>query len=116
MTTRRRTARSLLCLLLAGVLITSPGCLIMSPVGAFTGAGPYAMVIDDIEAIQGKKAPVWAGRPVLAGIDLPFAFVLDTAFLPIACITWFFAWLAKDDRDADGDDASNAETGVRVGE
>ena len=60
-----------------------------SPLAAISGA-PFGMVIEDVKALQGKKGKIWSGAPVLAALDIPLAFVLDTAFLPISCLTWLF--------------------------
>lgn len=96
---RRRQTRKLIPFALATVLIGMPGCIIMSPVGAFTGH-PYGMTIDDVEAMQGKKAPLWGGHPFLAAIDLPFAAVLDTALLPLSLPMWGLRVLIGDDGHA----------------
>jgi len=74
-------------ILLAITLALPPGCILGSPVAAFSGE-PYGMTRDDVSAMGGKKGPIWGGHPVVAAIDLPFAAVLDTGFLPIALIFW----------------------------
>lgn len=82
-----RRRRFLLGIALALTVALPPGCIFGSPVAAFSGE-PYGMTRDDWSAIGGKRGPVWGGHPVVAAIDLPFAAVLDTAFLPIALIFW----------------------------
>jgi uncharacterized protein YceK len=84
-TPRRR--RILLGIVLVTSLALPPGCIFGSPVAAFSGE-PYGMTRDDVSAMGGKRGPIWGGRPVLAAIDLPFAAILDTGFLPIALIFW----------------------------
>lgn len=96
----RPRATTLIALALAGTLALGPGCIIGSPVAAFSGE-PYGMTIDDIDAMGGAKKPIWGGRPVLAAIDLPFAAVLDTAFLPIALIFWGISALVGGGSDPD---------------
>ncbi len=93
-------------LLLALTLVALPGCLLGSPLAAFSGE-PYGMVRDDIKAIStNKKGPIWRGAPVFAAIDLPIAFVLDTAFLPIALPIWAILSVGEDDEDWIDEDAS----------
>lgn len=82
-----RRGRILLGLALVLTLALPPGCIFGSPVAAFSGE-PYGMTRDDLSALDGKRGPIWGGRPVLAAIDLPFAAILDTGFLPIALIFW----------------------------
>ena len=93
------TPRTLLTLTLCLTLLVAPGCIVGSPVSAISGE-PYGMTRDDVGAIGGKKRPIWGGHPVAAAIDLPFAFVLDTVFLPISLLIWGIKALAgSDDRD-----------------
>lgn len=93
----------LLCLALAASLLVTPGCLIGSPVAAFSGE-PYGMTVDDWMALGGRKGRIWSDAPVFAAIDLPFAFVLDTAFLPISLIMWGITAAAGPSADYDDDD------------
>lgn len=92
MISRRLT---LLTLCLAGALALAPGCILGSPVAAFSGE-PYGMTRDDASAIGGERWPIWGGHPVMAAIDIPFAAVLDTAFLPISLIVWGISALGDD--------------------
>ena len=92
-----RHTHSLFHLLLALSLIVTPGCILGSPLAAFSGE-PYGMVIDDVEAIQGRKKRIWSGAPAFAVIDIPFAFVLDTGLLPISLIMWGILALGGDDK------------------
>jgi len=88
-----------LSLLLAAALVVGPGCVLGSPLAMISGE-PYGQTIDDLDAIGGrKKGPIWGGAPVFAAIDLPFAAVLDTGFLPIALMIWGLKQLGSDDRD-----------------
>lgn len=89
------TSRStkLLAACLVASLALGPGCILGSPVAAFSGE-PYGMTRDDASAIGGERWPIWGGHPVMAAIDIPFAAVLDTAFLPIALIMWGITSLA----------------------
>ncbi|MCO5170146.1 MAG: YceK/YidQ family lipoprotein [Planctomycetes bacterium] len=100
MASPRPRATTLIALVLTCALTLAPGCIIGSPVAAFSGE-PYGMTIDDIDAIGGEKKPIWGGRPVLAAIDLPFAAVLDTAFLPIALLFWGISALVGGGSDPD---------------
>lgn len=83
----RRRARPPARLLIALLVVAVPGCLMGSPLAAISGE-PYGMVIDDVKAISGKNGRIWSGAPVAAVLDIPLAFVLDTAFLPISVIVW----------------------------
>lgn len=96
----------LLCLALAASLLVTPGCLIGSPVAAFSGE-PYGMTVDDWMALGGRKGRIWSDAPVFAAVDLPFAFVLDTAFLPISLIMWGLT-SAADPSEDDYDDEEDA--------
>jgi uncharacterized protein YceK len=69
------------------LLVAAPGCLMGSPLAAISGE-PYGMVIDDVQAIRGRSGRIWSDAPFAAVIDIPFAFVLDTAFLPVSAIIW----------------------------
>lgn len=91
---------SLLVPALLGALVLGPGCVMGSPVAAFSGE-PYGMTRDDVAAIGGDRWPIWGGHPVMAAIDIPFAAVLDTAFLPIALIVWGLSSLAGGGEDPD---------------
>jgi len=62
------------------------------------------MVRDDIKAIDGQNGPIWSGAPAFAVFDIPLAFVLDTAFLPISCIMWLILHAGEDDDDEEFDD------------
>jgi uncharacterized protein YceK len=84
---KRKTAGPVLALTVAAAVALAPGCIFGSPIAAFSGE-PYGMTRDDWSAIGGKRQPIWGGHPVFAAIDLPFAFVLDTGFLPISLIVW----------------------------
>jgi uncharacterized protein YceK len=91
-------------LLIVAACMALPGCLLGSPLAAISGK-PYGMTRDDIKAISSKKrGPIWSGAPVFAAIDLPFAFVLDTAFAPIALPIW-----ALSSDDDEGDDWTREE-------
>jgi uncharacterized protein YceK len=93
--------RGLALLLVLALTLGGPaGCLIGSPVAAVSGE-PYGMTVDDVRALQGKKGRIWSGAPIFAGIDLPFAFVLDTGFLPISLVVWGILWLASDEEEGD---------------
>jgi uncharacterized protein YceK len=84
---------------LVGLLIVAvPGCIMGSPLAAFSGE-PYGMVIDDVKAIQGKRGRIWSGASFFAVIDIPIAAVLDTAFLPISLIVWGIKELATPSGD-----------------
>lgn len=96
-----RRGRILLGFALVLSLALPPGCIFGSPVAAFSGE-PYGMTRDDVSAINGKRGPIWGGRPVLAAIDLPFAAVLDTGFLPIALIFWGISALVGGDEHDHG--------------
>ncbi|MEZ6184542.1 MAG: YceK/YidQ family lipoprotein [Planctomycetota bacterium] len=75
------------------------GCIIGSPVAAFSGE-PWGMTRDDWSALGGReRGPIWGGAPVFAAIDLPFAFVLDTGFLPISGLIWLIRLAADGDDD-----------------
>ena len=82
-----RTRRAVWITLACALALGPSGCLLGSPVAAFSGE-PWGMFRDDIDALSGKKAPIWGGNPVAAAIDLPFAFVLDTGLLPISGLIW----------------------------
>lgn len=86
-----------------------PGCLIGSPVAAISGE-PYGMTRDDVRAIQGKRGHIWSGAPGFAVVDILFAAVLDTAFLPFALIVWGIKALASDEGDEDGHDEDQPHT------
>jgi len=98
-----RLAKPPLALLLVAIVCFTPGCLVGSPLAAFSGE-PYGMVRDDIKAISGQNGPIWAGAPAFAVFDIPLAAVLDTAFLPISCIMWLILHAGEDDDDDDFDD------------
>lgn len=99
--------RGLLLLLVLALTLGGPsGCLIGSPLAAISGE-PYGMTVDDVRAVQGKRGRIWSGAPVFAVIDIPFAAVLDTAFLPISLVVWGIGALAgsdEDDHDHDDED------------
>jgi uncharacterized protein YceK len=96
----RKKVTSLLALTLTAAVALAPGCIFGSPVSAFSGE-PYGMTRDDWSAIGGARPPIWGGHPVFAAMDLPFAFVLDTGFLPIALIVWGIKALGDGDDDHD---------------
>lgn len=98
-----RAAKTPLILLLVAIVSFTPGCLIGSPLSAFSGE-PYGMVRDDIKAIDGQNGPIWSGAPAFAVFDIPLAFVLDTAFLPISCLMWLILHAGEDDDDEEFDD------------
>ncbi|MGE0711551.1 MAG: YceK/YidQ family lipoprotein [Planctomycetota bacterium] len=98
---RRRTS-ALLALALVLCAALTPGCIVGSPLSAFSGE-PYGMTIDDVHALQGRKTAIWAEAPFFAAIDIPFAAVLDTGFLPIAAIMWLILPSHSDDEDVDED-------------
>ena len=99
-----------LSLVLALALAGSPGCLIGSPAAMVAGE-PYGMTRDDVAAIGGRKGRIWSGAPVFAAIDLPFAAVLDTAFLPFSLIVWGIKALSgSDDHDAGHTDEGHQHT------
>src|SRR5690606_20732818 len=87
---------------LAASLVLGPGCILGSPVAAFSGE-PYGMTRDDASAIGGEHWPIWGGHPVMAAIDIPFAAVLDTAFLPFALIFWGITAIGDDGGDGGHD-------------
>lgn len=94
-----RTSRNRLAAALVAVaLLISPGCVLGSPMAAFSGE-PFGMTVDDVRALQGKRSAIWYGAPFFAAIDLPFAVVLDTAFLPISLVAWTINAIAGDDDD-----------------
>lgn len=98
--------RRIVNLLLVLTVATLPGCLLGSPLSAIAGE-PYGMVRDDIKAItSNKKGPIWRGAPVFAAIDLPMAFVLDTALLPISLPIWAILSAGEEDEDWVTEDAS----------
>ena len=102
----RRRGAPLICLLVVSVAV-GPGCLLGSPLAAFSGE-PYGMTIDDIGALGGRNGKIWSGAPVLAFLDLPLAAVLDTGFLPISLIMWGILSISGaggDDGDHDDRDA-----------
>lgn len=110
----RRTSRWL-ALALALWLPFFQGCLIGSPVAAFTGH-PYGMTIDDVEALSGEEDAFWSHSPVFAAIDLPFAAILDTALFPIAGLIWLVKEALgldgegdEEDRDVDIEDDETVE-------
>lgn len=85
--------------LVAVLVLVLPGCLLGSPLAAI-GGEVYGQTRDDITAVTtDKKGPIWSGAPVFAAIDLPMAFVLDTAFLPISLIAWAIVSASDDDGD-----------------
>lgn len=88
-------------LALVASLFLLSGCVLGSPLAAFSGE-PYGMVIDDVKALQGRNGRIWSKAPFFAVIDIPFAAVLDTAFLPISCIMWLI--LPSDHEDSDHDE------------
>ena len=92
-----------LALVLAGWVLVLPGCIMGSPLAAISGE-PYGMVRGDVRALSGKKQAIWAGAPLFAAIDLPFAAVLDTAFLPISLLVWGIKALGDDDPEPDDHD------------
>jgi uncharacterized protein YceK len=79
------TRRTLLALTLTVAL--APGCIIGSPSAAISGE-PYGWTVEDWRGLTGDRRSAWRDHSVLAAIDLPFAAVLDTAFLPISLIIW----------------------------
>lgn len=97
---------------LVGALALAPGCILGSPVAAFSGE-PYGMTRDDVEAIGGERWPIWGGHPVMAAVDIPFAAVLDTAFLPISLIVWGLSALGDggEDEHGHGDDGHDHDHG-----
>ncbi len=98
----RKPARTLVLAVLALVLAGQPGCLVGSPLAAISGR-LYGMTRDDVAAIRGTdKNAIWKGLPALAVIDIPFAFVLDTGFLPIALIFAGFDLLIGDEDHGHG--------------
>src|SRR5688500_14237309 len=107
----RTKAASLVALTLTVAVALAPGCIFGSPVAAFSGE-PYGMTRDDWSAIGGARPPIWGGHPVFAAIDLPFAFVLDTGFLPISLLIWGIKALGdgKDEHDH-GEDADHTHEG-----
>ena len=108
-TTRRTTLVALA--LAATIVVVPPGCILGSPVAAFSGE-PYGMTRDDWDAVGGARRPILGGHPVLAAIDLPFAFVLDTGFLPIALIVWGIKALGDGGDEHDhGPDADHTHDG-----
>ena len=84
--TARRSPRRAKGLVIAALLLV-PGCVIGSPLAA-VGGKPYGMTSDDVQAIRGERDAFWSHAPILAGLDLPFAAVLDTALLPLALVMW----------------------------
>jgi uncharacterized protein YceK len=87
---------------LAGALIvTLPGCLLGSPLAAISGE-PYGMVIDDVKALSGKNGRIWSKAPFFAAIDLPIAFCLDTALLPLSLPIWGIMALIGDEEEDRG--------------
>ncbi len=98
-----RARKTPLTLLLVAIVCFTPGCLVGSPLSAFSGE-PYGMVRDDIKAIDGQNGPIWSGAPAFAVFDIPLAFVLDTAFLPISCLMWLILHAGEGDDDEDTDD------------
>lgn len=70
--------------------------MIGSPLAAVSGE-PYGMTVDDVRAMQGKRGRIWSGAPFFAAIDIPFAAVLDTAFLPFSLLVWGIKSLGSDD-------------------
>lgn len=102
----RRSGR-LLCSLLVLLVALAPGCVIGSPLAAFSGE-PYGMVIDDVRALQGRNGRIWSQAPAFAVIDIPFAFVLDTGLLPISAIMWLILHAGESDDDDDDEPAEEA--------
>lgn len=109
----RRRARVLVALALSAPLFLGKGCLIGSPVAAFSGE-PYGMTRDDVDALGGRRSAIWGRAPWAAAIDLPFAFVLDTGFLPISLLVWAIVALAgggDEHGDPDADEFDDEESG-----
>lgn len=99
-----RASKTPLRLLFVAIVLLMPGCLVGSPLAAFSGE-PYGMVRDDLRAMDGRNGPIWAGAPVFAAIDIPFAFVLDTALFPIGGIMWLLLHAGEEDEgDEFGDE------------
>ena len=94
----RAPRHRLAAVVVAALLLLTPGCLLGSPMAAFSGE-PYGMTVDDVRALQGKRSAIWYGAPVFAVLDLPVAFVLDTALLPIALVVWVIHAIAGDEHD-----------------
>jgi uncharacterized protein YceK len=85
--------RRVFALVLTVMVLLSPGCIVGSPLAAITGE-PYGMTIDDVKALQGRNGRIWSSAPFFAAVDIPFAAVLDTAFLPISLLMWGILTLA----------------------
>lgn len=97
-----RASKTPLCLLLVAIVFLTPGCLVGSPLSAFSGE-PYGMVRDDIKALSGQNGPIWSGAPAFAVIDIPFAAVLDTGLLPISLIMWLILHAGGGDDEEEGE-------------
>ena len=102
-------------MLALGLVCAGPGCLIGSPVAAISGE-PYGMTRDDVRAIQGKRGHIWSGAPGFAVVDIVFAAVLDTAFLPVSLLIWGIKALASDDEGDDDHDEGQPHTHGEGGE
>lgn len=100
-----RRLRFLFCPLFVALLLCAPGCIVGSPLAAFSGE-PYGMVIDDVKAIQGRNGRIWSGAPAFAVFDIPFAAVLDTGLLPISCLMWLILHAGEGGDDDDYDSGS----------
>lgn len=94
-----RRGAPVICLLVVSLTL-GPGCLLGSPLAAFSGE-PYGMTIDDIGALGGKNGKIWSDAPVLAFFDLPIAAVLDTALLPFSLIMWGILSIGGGDDEED---------------
>lgn len=99
LTACERARRRVLALSLSIALVVAPGCVVGSPLAAFSGE-PYGMTLDDVASLQGRKGRIWSGAPAFAAIDLPFAAVLDTGLLPISLPIWAIRALASDGDEA----------------
>ena len=96
--------RTLLLLVLALALVTTPACAIVgSPYYAFQGE-PYGMTRHDLDPLEGSGLKGGRGHAgalflmpvvVLWLLDLPFAAILDTALLPISGPIWAIRQLVE---------------------
>lgn len=94
------------------LLSSTPGCLVCCPL-AVVSAEPFGQTADDVYAIKdksrrwedapdfvdgirGRYRPYWEDHPVLAALELPFAFATDLAFLPLAIVAWGIHGLTSD--------------------